>query len=214
MTDTGSTDQHGARMRAAQLQAYRDDGAIAHGLGALARGQLPPLPPVLVAAGLTIVVLLLGAGDHGLPALLAPVALLLLTGPASTSPHDGRLDWLVPPVIRAIEYGYLAVLGFAQGVPRPLVYVLLAVLVYHHYDTVYRTRQGLWPPRWVFQAGLGWDGRMLIAAFAALLGLSTAAYALLALYLGALFGWESIRTWLETERDSGSMIDLEEEAGT
>ncbi|WP_255688165.1 DUF5941 domain-containing protein [Actinocorallia sp. API 0066] len=213
---TAATDpaaEERAARRAAELSAYRDDGPIARALGLLARGQLPPLAPVLVAGVLTVVALILGAGIHELPALLAPVALLLLAGPSATHPHGGRLDWLVPPVIRAIEYGYLAVLGFALNVPEPLVYTLLAVLVYHHYDTVYRTRQGLWPPDWVFQAGLGWDGRMLVAALAAVLGVTTPVYAALALYLGVLFGWESIRTWLETERGSGTEIDLEEEAG-
>ncbi|GAA3235252.1 DUF5941 domain-containing protein [Actinocorallia longicatena] len=202
-----------AEDKTAQLRAYRDDGAVSRGLGTLAAGHLPPLLPVLVAAVVTVAVLAIGVTDDGLPALLAPVALLLLTGPASTHPHDGRLDWLVPPVIRAIEYGYLAVLGFSQGVPHWLVYTLLAVLVYHHYDTVYRTRQGLWPPDWVFQAGLGWDGRMLVAALAAILNIPTFAYAAMALYLGVLFGWESVRTWLETERSSGVIVDLEEEAG-
>lgn len=217
MTAATATDpaKDRAAQRAAELRAYRDDGPIARALGLLARGQLPPLGPVLVAGVLTIVALILGAGTQELPALLAPVALLLLAGPSATHPHAGRLDWLVPPLIRAIEYGYLAVLGFALGVPEPLVYTLLAVLVYHHYDTVYRTRQGLWPPEWVFQAGLGWDGRMLIAAFAAVLDVTTPVYAALALYLGVLFGWESVRTWVENERESGrgAEIDLEEEAG-
>ena len=197
----------------AQLQAYRDDGPVARFLGGLAQGQLPPLGPVLVAAVVSVVMLSIGVREAMGPAMLAPVVLLLLTGPASSHPHNGRLDWLVPPVIRAIEYGYVAVLGFSQEVPRPLVYTLLAVLVYHHYDTVYRTRQGLWPPEWVFRAGLGWDGRMIILAAAAWTELSTLAYALLALYLGVLFGVESVRTWLETERGSGVIVDLEEEAG-
>lgn len=204
MTMTGS---------GAQLQAYRDDGPIARFLGGLAKGQLPPLGPVLVAAVVSLITLSLGVRDDMGPAMFAPVVLLLLTGPASAHPHSGRLDWLVPPIIRAIEYGYVAVLGFSQEVPRPLVYTLLAVLVYHHYDTVYRTRQGLWPPEWVFRAGLGWDCRMLILAVAAWAGLPTLAYALLALYLGVLFGVESVRTWLETERGSGMIVDLEEEAG-
>lgn len=204
-----------AAARTAQQRAYRDDGILSRSLGEMAGGRLGPLPPTLVVGALTVVVLILGASTGDLPALLAPAVLLtLLVGPTSTHPHDGRLDWLVPPVIRAIEYGYLAVLGFSQGVPRPLVYTLLAVLVYHHYDTVYRTRQGLWPPDWVYQAGLGWDGRMLITAGAAMIGLATPAYAVLALYLGVLFGWESVRTWLENERGgTGTEIDLEEEAG-
>ncbi len=201
--------------RTAQQRAYRDDGTLSRLLGGLAGGGMGPLAPTLLAGVLTAAVLVLGTRMENAAVLAAPAVLLLaLAGPTSAHPHGGRLDWLVPPLIRAIEYGYLAVLGFSQGVPRALVYTLLAVLVYHHYDTVYRTRQGLWPPDWVYQAGLGWDGRTLIAAVAALLGVTTPAYAVLALYLGVLFGWESVRTWLETERGStGAEVDLEEEAG-
>lgn len=211
---TADTDPRAAA-RTAQQRAYRDDGPVARALGGLAGGRIGPLAPTLAAGALTALALIIGTRAESLPLLLAPAVLLtLLAGPASAHPHGGRLDWLVPPAIRAIEYGYLAVLGFGQGVPRPLVYTLLAVLVYHHYDTVYRTRQGLWPPAWIYQAGLGWDGRMLIAALAAAAGLATPVYAALAVYLGVLFGWESVRTWLETERGStGAEVDLEEEAG-
>jgi hypothetical protein len=197
--------------RTNQLLVYRDDGPISGLLGRLAQGNLPPLIPVLVAAVITLVLLLAGAGDEGGPALVAPVVALLLIGPASSHPHNGRLDWLVPPLIRAIEYGYLAVLGLANGVSQPLVYLLIAVLAYHHYDTVYRTRQKLWPQDWVFQAGFGWDGRMLIVAAAGFVGVLPFAYAALAAYLGVLFVVESVLTWTRTDRGSGVMVNLEEE---
>jgi hypothetical protein len=206
------------------LQAYRDDGPVATLLGRLAQGvfaadppsgtrphHLPPLAPALVAAVITAVLLLVGGGSESNWVLFTPVVALLLTGPAASHPHDGPLDWLVPPVIRAIEYGYLAVLGFAHGVPEPLIYVLIAVLAYHHYDTVYRTRQRLWPPDWVFRAGLGWDGRMLLIAAAGLIGALPFAYAALAVYLGVLFGGESVSTWTQTGRRGGEMVDLEGE---
>jgi hypothetical protein len=197
--------------RTNQLAVYRDDGPICGLLGRLAQGNLPPLLPALVAAVITLVLLFAGVGGEGGLALFAPVVALLLTGPASTHPHDGRLDWLVPPMIRAIEYGYLAVLGFAHGVSEPLIYVLIAVLAYHHYDTVYRTRQKLWPQEWVFRAGLGWEGRMLIVAAAGFVGVLPFAYAALATYLGVLFVVESVLTWTRTDRGSGVMVNLEEE---
>lgn len=205
MTTTTITAPHSGRLR-----AYRDDGPICVTLGRLARGQLPPLPGALIAAAITTVLLLAGLGAQHTPALFAPAVVLLLTGPASTHAHNGRIDWLVPPIIRAIEYGYLAVLGFAQGVSAPLVYVLIAVLAYHHYDTVYRTRQDLWPRDWVFRAGLGWEGRMLIVALAGLSGLLPFAYAALAAYLGVLFGAESVSTWTRAGRGSGVLVNLEE----
>ncbi|MQY07211.1 DUF5941 domain-containing protein [Actinomadura macrotermitis] len=193
-----------------ELQAFRDDGPVGRAVGGFVRGQLPPLPGALVALAITAVLLVTGVGEQRSPALFAPAVALLLTCPAALHPHNGRLDWLVPPIIRSIEYGYLAVLGFAQAVPAPLVYVLVAVLAYHHYDTVYRARQGLWPPEQLFRAGLGWDGRMLIVAFAGLCGLLPFAYAALAAYLGVLFVSESAATWSRTGRDSGVMVDLED----
>jgi Family of unknown function (DUF5941) len=197
------------------LVVYRDDGPICGLLGRLAPGNLPPgnLPPLLsalVAAVITVALLLAGAAGEGGVALFTPVVVLLLTGPAASHPHDGRLDWLVPPLIRAIEYGYLAASGLAHGVSEPLVYLLIAVLAYHHYDTVYRTRQKLWPPEWVFRAGFGWEGRMVIVAAAGFVGALPLVYATLAAYLGTLFVVESVFTWTRTDRGSGVMVNLEE----
>lgn len=197
---------HGSR-----LVAYRDDGPIALALGRLVKGQLPPLLPLLVAGVVTGVLLAVGVNGQTSPAVLAPVLALLLAGPGSTHSHVGRLDWLVPPLMRVLEYGYLATLAFAHGVSKPLVYAFIAILAYHHYDTVYRTRQRLWPARWVFYAGLGWDGRMIIAAVATLAGVLPYVIAVLALYTGLLFGVESIYTWARTGGNGGVMINLEEE---
>ncbi|MEV5569140.1 DUF5941 domain-containing protein [Spirillospora sp. NPDC052269] len=195
----------------ARLRAYRDDGPICVALGTLPRGHLPPLPGALVALAVSAVLLATGVGEQHSLALFAPVAVLLLTGLASGHAHTGRLDWLVPPTIRAIEYGYLAVLGFAQSVPAPLIFVLLGVLAFHHYDTVYRTRQGFWPADWLFPAGLGWEGRMLVVALFGLSGFLPFAYAALAAYLGVLFACESVLSWTWLVRGGGVMDDLEEE---
>jgi hypothetical protein len=202
-TETGS--------HASWLLAYRDDGPIAHALGRLARGQLPPLLPLLVAAIVTSILLIAGVHEQGGLALLAPVlVLLLLAGPSSAHPHTGRLDWLAPNIIRMIEYGYLATLGFSHGVSKPLVYGLIGVLAYHHYDTAYRTRQRLWPAAWVFRAGLGWDGRMLIAGLGALTHTAPLVYTVLTSYLGVLFAAESIYFWSRASRRTGVMVNLEE----
>jgi hypothetical protein len=195
-----------------RLVAYRDDGPIAQTLGRLSGGQLPPLLPLLAAAIVTGILLIAGLGGETSPVILAPaLALLILAGPAATHPHNGRLDWLVPPIMRAIEYCYLATLGFAHDVSKPLVYAFIGILAYHHYDTVYRTRQRLWPAKWVFRAGLGWDGRLLIAVVATLAGVLPITFAVLAVYLGLLFGVESVYTWTRTGTGSGVMINLEEE---
>ena len=194
-----------------RLVAYRDDGPIARILGRLTKGQLPPLLPLIVAAVVTGILLAAGVSGQTSPAIFSPVLVLLLAGPGSTHRHTGRLDWLVPPIMRAIEYGYLATLGFAHGVSKPLVYAFIGVLAYHHYDTVYRTRQRLWPARWVFVAGIGWEGRMIIAAVATLAGVLPITIAVMTVYLGLLFGIESVYTWVRTGTGSGVMINLEEE---
>ncbi|WP_202125700.1 DUF5941 domain-containing protein [Actinomadura physcomitrii] len=196
---------------AVQVGDHRDDGPVCLVLGMTARGRLPPLPAVTAAAGVTALLLAAGAQGPPAPALLAPIVAILLAGPSAGHPHEGRLDWLVPPIIRAIEYGYLAVLGFAQGVPAPLVYVPAAVLALHHCDAAYRSRQGVRPWGLVLRAGLGWEGRMLWVAFAGLCGLLPIAYAALAAYLGVLFGSEGVAMWARSVRGGGVMVDWEEE---
>jgi hypothetical protein len=170
-----------------RLQVYRDDGPVSLMLGRLAGGHVPPLHGLVVALGVSAVLLATGVAEQRTLALFAPVMALLLTGPAAGHSHNGRIDWLVPPGIRAIEYGYLAALGFAQNVTAPLVFVLIAVLAYHHYDIVRRTRQGWRPTDRLVRPGLGWDGRMLLVAFAGLTGLLPFAYVTLAVYLGVMF---------------------------
>ena len=41
------------------------------------------------------------------------------------------------------------------------------VVVFHHYDTLYRALGGSAPPRWLVWLGLGWDGRTLLVLLAA-----------------------------------------------
>ncbi|RJL30564.1 hypothetical protein D5H75_23440 [Bailinhaonella thermotolerans] len=184
--------------------AYRDDGPVARGLGHLAKGQIPPLLPAIVGLVMTGVLLFLGVAREGDPAVFAPAVVLLLAGPGSSSPHSGRLDWLVPPILRVTEYGFLAAVGFAAGASPVVIYALLGALAFHHYDVVYRVRQRIYPPSWLGLAGLGWDGRMLFAALAAYAGLVQAGYVLLAVWLWGLFAWESVTSWLAAPRSAES----------
>ncbi|MFB9721926.1 DUF5941 domain-containing protein [Planobispora longispora] len=193
------------------VAAYRDDGPASRMMGRPAAGQLPPLPPVLV--GTFVVGVLLGVGVAGTGGLtaFAPAVALLLAGPGSSHPHGGRLDWLVPPILRLAEYGFAASAGFSTGVPPWLIFLLLGALAFHHYDVVYRIRQRLYPPAWLAVAGLGWDGRMLLLALGGLTERMTLLFALLAIYLWLLFGWESLTCWLATthpETDSGELREL------
>ena len=99
-----------------RVVAYRDDGLLARAMGLPVAGQLPPLPPAVAGAFVTGVLLVVGvAGVDGL-AVFAPAMALLLAGTGSSHRHDGRLDWLVPPILRLTEYGFIACVGFAHRV--------------------------------------------------------------------------------------------------
>ncbi|GII61353.1 hypothetical protein Skr01_14380 [Sphaerisporangium krabiense] len=199
---------HMTRVPRSSVVTYRDDGVLARGMGVLVAGQLPPLPPAIAGAFVTGVMLFLGVAGADGPAVFAPAVALMLAGPGSSHQHDGRLDWLVPPILRLTEYGFIACVGFAWDVPRFLVLALLGAVLFHHYDVVYRCRQHVYPPAWLASAGLGWEGRMLLIAMGALLGVVTAVFVLAALYLIALFFWESVTCWLAAPRSGVEAADL------
>ena len=179
-----------------ELPASRGDGVVPRRLGGVVHGMLPPLLPVLT--GLLVTCMLAVLGLANLPGLLVltPAVAMLPAALGARHPHNGRLDWLVPPLLLTGEGVYLAALGFSRLVPLPLVFALLAVVIVRHADLAYRARSGLGLPADAF--GLGWDGRMLLAGLAAVLGILPAAYAVLAGYLWLLFGWEFLSAWLRS----------------
>src|SRR5450631_2736681 len=183
-----------APLRPADIAVARDDGPLARFAGAVVRGQLVPLPPAV--AGLTATVLLatLGLRDLAGLVLLTPVAAMLLAAPGSAHPHDGPLDWLTPLVIQAGQYVYLAALGFAKGVPAPLVFALTGLVALRQLDTAYRARHLL--PAGDPRGGIGWEGRMLVAGVGAMLGVATLSYLALTVYLLWLLCSGSLASWL------------------
>jgi Family of unknown function (DUF5941) len=129
-----------------QIAAYRDDGPISLWLGRLVEGRIPPVPPVLVGVFVTVALALLGMGNLSGVLVLTPVEAMLLAGLGSCHPHDGRLDWLVPPLLQAGEYLFLAALAFTRAVAPPLVFALIAAVVLRHLDVAYRARHQIrWP---------------------------------------------------------------------
>lgn len=198
MSETG----RGIRSDRVDLRFLRDDSQLAHTLGQVAPGALPPLLPALAAALLVGVLLVAELGRLSGITLFAPVAALLMSGLACGHPHDGRADWLVPPVLRATEYGYLVALGLASGAPGPVVFVVLVAIALHHGDDVLRSRLGVRRPDWVRRAALGWDGRMLFVAAGGLLDAVVFAFGVLAGYLAVLLVWEAVRTWCATPATS------------
>ncbi|MFC0861214.1 DUF5941 domain-containing protein [Sphaerimonospora cavernae] len=195
-------DEERRRIQTERLLAYRDDGPIVTALKRVLGRGLPPVPATLVAV-LAIVALAVGDVLSSGVSLLAPVLILVvLVVPSGPSDHLGRLDWLTPPLLRAAEFLTIILLGLAEGTPKWLLFVLLYAIGYHTYDTVYRTRQGIWPPAWLFRAGLGWEGRLLILGVGAAAGWLTAVAAVLTAYLLVLFSVESVVSWVRLDKAS------------
>ena len=159
------------------------------------RGTLPPLLPVFVTLFVTCVLAALGLANLPGALILLPVIVMLFPALGARHRHDGRLDWLAPPLIQTSECVFLAALGFSRHVAAPLVFALVAAVLLRHADLAYRARVGLGIPADRF--GLGWDGRMLLAGLAVAVGVAPFAYAALTGYLWFLFGWDYLSGWLQ-----------------
>jgi hypothetical protein len=124
-----------------------------------------------------------------------------------------RFNWLAPGVIRALEYGVLILTAaLAHGPAMRACFALLAVLAFHHYDTVYRLRQqGAPPPAWVSIVGGGWDGRIILAVVALVAAVTTAGMAVAAGLLALLFGLESVQSWRRPTRATELLTYADEE---
>jgi Family of unknown function (DUF5941) len=176
------------------LAAYRGDGVLAYRIGGVVRGQLPPLPPLLVGLLVTCDLAILGVANLHSALVLAPVAAMLLAALGARHPHNGRLDWLVPSLLLAGEGVFLTDLGFARHVWAPVIFALVAVVIMRHADLAYRARSGRGVPYDKF--ALGWDGRMLLAGLAAWLGFLPFVCAALTAWLWLLEGWDFLGAWL------------------
>lgn len=181
----------GARLGAerGELRGYRGDGRIAVWIGKWVDGKVPPFPPLFV--GLLVTGVLAALGLHNLSGilLLTPAEAMLLAAFASWHPHNGRGDWLVPPLLQAAEYLFLAEIGYAGHVWPPLTFALVAAAGLRHLDLAYRVRGNL--ADGIDRRGFGWEGRMLIAGIAAAVGFAPVAYGALTLYLW----WRLGRDW-------------------
>jgi hypothetical protein len=167
------------------VAGLRDDGRIARWLGTLARGHLPALLPAIAGLAATGMVAVLGMGNLPGPLALTPAVVMLLAAPGSSYRHTGRLDWLVPAVLQAGQFLYLAALGFSRGVPAPLTFGLCALIALRYATLAGRGGHPQADPLGS-GSGLGWEGRMLVAGFGALAGVTMFAYAALTAYLGVL----------------------------
>jgi len=163
------------------LRGYRGDGRLAVWIGKWVEGKVPPLPPLLVGLLVTGVLAALGLGNLSGILLLTPAEAMLLAAFASWHPHDGRRDWLVPPLLQAGEYVFLAEIGYAGQVWPAMTFALVAAVGLRHLDLAYRVRGGL--ANGIDRRGFGWEGRMIVAGIAAAVGIAPFVYAALAVYL-------------------------------
>jgi hypothetical protein len=194
-----------------QIAAYRDDGPLSLLLGRLVEGRLPALAPAIVGVYVTCLLTFLGLANIGV-LVLTPVMAMLLAGLGSANPHRGRLDWLIPPLLQTGEYVYLTALAFASQVPVPAVFALVSAVVMRHLDIAYRARHSIaqWPGRASpDKVGLGWEGRMLVAGFAAVFGITTFANIVGSGYLWWLFGWDFLTGWLSFKDHSFSLREVD-----
>ncbi len=100
-----------------------------------------------------------------------------------------RIAWTRTALARTAEYVVLLVLV----PPSPWLFALLAVVVSHHYDIVYRPRtRGRDVPGWLRIAAGGWGLRPLAIAAGVALDEATAAAAVLTVALAVLIAAETI----------------------
>ncbi|WP_329232622.1 DUF5941 domain-containing protein [Streptomyces canus] len=187
--------------RAAQALAdLADNGPLAGLLTRVARAPLGA--PFLVALAGTVVLAVALFSDVTWAPVAGAVVYAIAAAQALYRPLKGALDWLVPPLFRAAEYGTVLILAAAADVngALPAAFGLVAAVAYHHYDTVYRIRGNAGaPPAWLVRAIGGHEGRtLLVTVLAALLTASqfTVALTVLAVAVALLVLVESIRFWV------------------
>lgn len=190
------------------LAELADTGPLAELVAKAApRGPSSYLAPLSAALGAAAVLAGTAAAGFGswVPVGCA-VLYAVLAGVAVAAPLKGPLDWLVPPLFRAAEYGVILILAACSEVngALPAAFGLIAAVAYHHYDTVYRIRGGTGaPPHLLVRAIGGHEGRTVaVTAAAALLhhrnqGFTIALTALAAALALAVLT-ESIRFWVSS----------------
>ncbi|MFE7648415.1 DUF5941 domain-containing protein [Streptomyces phaeoluteigriseus] len=204
--------------RAAQALAdLADSGPTAGLLVRFLPGGARPTATLSAAAGAVLVTLGAWLWGPSWWVVLMAGAYVLLSAEAVARPLMGALDWLVPPVFRAAEYGTVLILAAKADVngALPAAFGLVAAVAYHHYDTVYRIRGNAGaPPAWLVRAVGGQEGRtLLVAVLAAVLTARqfTVALTVLAVAVALVVLAESIRFWVAAHRAGAPSVHDEGE---
>ncbi|MFJ4814860.1 DUF5941 domain-containing protein [Streptomyces sp. NPDC088801] len=181
------------------------------------RGKILPYTPVLLAAMGAALLLVNTVRQGAEGAAIAAPFYVVFAGGALMQPLKGPLDWLVPPIFRAVEYGTVLLLAAKADVngALPAAFGLVAAVAYHHYDTVYRIRGDAGaPPAWLVRSIGGHEGRtLLVTVLAALLTASqfTVALTALAVAVALLVLVESIRFWVAAHQGGAPAVHDEGE---
>lgn len=115
---------------------------------------------------------------------------------------QNRAAWAVPPLLRLLELGVVAIVALAW---YPSVSVIafwwMALVAFHHYDTLYRAMQESGSPRWITWLGLGWEGRTIVVLVLAGLGAAALSTGMTwgAWLMAALFVVASSVQWLSVQ---------------
>jgi phosphatidylglycerophosphate synthase len=209
--------------RAARALAdLADSGPLAQGIAEALRRPARSLPgftapAVALLGGLAVVLTSALTGFGGPWPVVAALAYVLTSGLAVARPLKGALDWLVPPFLRAAEYGTVLVLAARADVngALPAAFGLVAAVAYHHYDTVYRIRGDAGaPPAWLVRSIGGHEGRtLLVTVLAALLTAPqfTVALMVLAVAVALVVLVESIRFWVAAHKGGAPAVHDEGE---
>lgn len=204
--------------RAAKALAdLADSGPLTELILRTARGAFPRGGVYAAAAGALLMVLSAGLWGAGWQTVLCAVGYVFMSAVAVQRPLKGTLDWLIPPLFRAAEYGTVLILAAKAEVngALPAAFGLVAAVAYHHYDTVYRIRGDAGaPPAWLVRAIGGHEGRtLLVTVLAALLTASqfTAALTALAVAVALVVLVESIRYWVAAHQGGAPAVHDEGE---
>lgn len=142
-------------------------------------------------------------GDSG--PILSALALVI---PESTRERwwAGRASWAIPAVLRFVELGVVAIVVLLWSPTAAVVgFWWMAVVAFHHYDTLYRAMQDSDSPRWLTWLGLGWEGRTIVVFVLAVVGATVLVTGLTwgAWLLAAVFVVISSVQWLSVQGRAG-----------
>jgi phosphatidylglycerophosphate synthase len=163
---------------APQLDRMREAGRVATAIARAGSSRIAatiafPLLAVVVLAGALAASIRTGSTVLILAGAVGFAVLAALGGHRRLDPRWG---WLVPPLLRAAEYGTVVVAAWVCGAGvGPACYGYLLAVIWHHYDSVYRERHRIAATGLAVLAGLG-GFEVRTVAVAALAAAGASAY--------------------------------------